>query len=293
MAKDLLERIQFNNGKFPEAELREIIKNKEEYIPKLLDVLDYAYENPEKIEEDQDYFAHIYASYLLAQFREPRAHSKIAKLVSLPGDMAYNIYGDTITEDLPSLLASTYDGDDSLIKGLIEDESIDEYVRGSAISSLTILAIYNMKTRDEIIEYFKTLFKGKLNREQSSAWSSLINECCDLRATELYEDIKLAFEENLIDLMSIGLEDVDDSFELSIDSFSLEDLKFNKHNTLITDTISDLKGWVAFNQNKYKKDCFVTSKGQNEQVEIKETKTGRNDPCPCGSGKKYKKCCGK
>ena len=22
------------------------------------------------------------------------------------------------------------------------------------------------------------------------------------------------------------------------------------------------------------------------------TKTGRNEPCPCGSGKKYKKCCG-
>nr|WP_053241426.1 SEC-C metal-binding domain-containing protein [Clostridium sp. DMHC 10] len=24
-----------------------------------------------------------------------------------------------------------------------------------------------------------------------------------------------------------------------------------------------------------------------------ENKIGRNDPCPCGSGKKYKKCCGK
>jgi len=23
------------------------------------------------------------------------------------------------------------------------------------------------------------------------------------------------------------------------------------------------------------------------------TKVGRNEPCPCGSGKKYKKCCGK
>ncbi|MFZ5800345.1 MAG: SEC-C metal-binding domain-containing protein [Candidatus Omnitrophota bacterium] len=22
-------------------------------------------------------------------------------------------------------------------------------------------------------------------------------------------------------------------------------------------------------------------------------KVGRNDPCPCGSGKKYKKCCGR
>ena len=26
---------------------------------------------------------------------------------------------------------------------------------------------------------------------------------------------------------------------------------------------------------------------------IKKNKVGRNDPCPCGSGKKYKQCCGK
>ncbi|MDR2090324.1 MAG: SEC-C domain-containing protein [Clostridiales bacterium] len=25
----------------------------------------------------------------------------------------------------------------------------------------------------------------------------------------------------------------------------------------------------------------------------REERIGRNDPCPCGSGKKYKKCCGK
>jgi preprotein translocase subunit SecA len=25
----------------------------------------------------------------------------------------------------------------------------------------------------------------------------------------------------------------------------------------------------------------------------KDKKIGRNDPCPCGSGKKYKKCCGR
>jgi uncharacterized protein YecA (UPF0149 family) len=27
-------------------------------------------------------------------------------------------------------------------------------------------------------------------------------------------------------------------------------------------------------------------------VKRKEAKVGRNDPCPCGSGKKYKKCHG-
>ncbi|MGQ9625221.1 MAG: PBPRA1643 family SWIM/SEC-C metal-binding motif protein [Candidatus Bathycorpusculaceae bacterium] len=29
------------------------------------------------------------------------------------------------------------------------------------------------------------------------------------------------------------------------------------------------------------------------RVVIPKTKIGRNDPCPCGSGKKYKKCCGR
>jgi SWIM/SEC-C metal-binding protein len=33
---------------------------------------------------------------------------------------------------------------------------------------------------------------------------------------------------------------------------------------------------------------------QNPVATIKvEQKAGRNDPCPCGSGKKFKKCCGK
>ncbi len=30
-----------------------------------------------------------------------------------------------------------------------------------------------------------------------------------------------------------------------------------------------------------------------KQAKKEAAKVGRNDPCPCGSGKKYKKCCGK
>ncbi|MFO7559083.1 MAG: SEC-C metal-binding domain-containing protein [Desulfobacterales bacterium] len=29
-----------------------------------------------------------------------------------------------------------------------------------------------------------------------------------------------------------------------------------------------------------------------QKTTIVEKKVGRNEPCPCGSGKKYKKCCG-
>lgn len=44
---------------------------------------------------------------------------------------------------------------------------------------------------------------------------------------------------------------------------------------------------------------FDAEKQKTIEVEYKHSKTvhvtkvGRNDPCPCGSGKKYKKCCGK
>ena len=33
-------------------------------------------------------------------------------------------------------------------------------------------------------------------------------------------------------------------------------------------------------------------KKQKQPVKREEPRVGRNDPCPCGSGKKYKKCCG-
>ena len=39
---------------------------------------------------------------------------------------------------------------------------------------------------------------------------------------------------------------------------------------------------------------FVGGDGSaaGQQPVVKGDKVGRNDPCPCGSGKKYKKCCG-
>lgn len=40
-------------------------------------------------------------------------------------------------------------------------------------------------------------------------------------------------------------------------------------------------------------DPIGTTQGMNRTVVNNEPKVGRNDPCPCGSGKKYKNCCGK
>jgi preprotein translocase subunit SecA len=47
------------------------------------------------------------------------------------------------------------------------------------------------------------------------------------------------------------------------------------------------------NQTTAPQQLNVINKKHNDADDIKPLeKIGRNDPCPCGSGKKYKKCCG-
>jgi preprotein translocase subunit SecA len=45
--------------------------------------------------------------------------------------------------------------------------------------------------------------------------------------------------------------------------------------------------WAGYNEDR---DNFSYPREVPQQAVSK--KVGRNDPCPCGSGKKYKKCCG-
>lgn len=55
--------------------------------------------------------------------------------------------------------------------------------------------------------------------------------------------------------------------------------------------IRDLRTKNLFAKNRIKMQQYQLEK-QNKTL-IKREKIGRNDKCPCGSGKKYKKCCGK
>ena len=53
----------------------------------------------------------------------------------------------------------------------------------------------------------------------------------------------------------------------------------------------ELPQWDNIFTEEKRKELYKEQK--NSGTVRKEKKVGRNDPCPCGSGKKYKKCCGK
>lgn len=57
------------------------------------------------------------------------------------------------------------------------------------------------------------------------------------------------------------------------------------------DWLYNLPAWETIFSEERRKELYLEAKKMNTIVKGK--KIGRNDPCPCGSGKKYKFCCGR
>ena len=57
-------------------------------------------------------------------------------------------------------------------------------------------------------------------------------------------------------------------------------------------SIRQMKKWMKAHEAELKAEANGGTAAKVETVVHEGPKIGRNDPCPCGSGKKYKKCCG-
>ena len=72
--------------------------------------------------------------------------------------------------------------------------------------------------------------------------------------------------------------------------FDVEKLYYNMVEAQ-ADWLYELPQWDALLTKERRKELFLSQRKSNTVV--KDKKVGRNEPCPCGSGKKYKQCCGK
>lgn len=272
-----MEELEYNRGTFPRRALGEAIANRHRITPELLHIIKQAKENLQKLVYEEDYVAHFYAMYLLAQFREARAYPLIVDFFSIPGEITLDLMGDMVTEDLGRILASVSHGDTSLMEKLVENERANEYVRNAALRGMVTLWAEGEKPRDELTAYFQNLFRGGLEREYSYVWDGLVSCCTDLYPEEVLEDIEQAFKDDLIDEMSIDLPWVRKRLALGKENV-LDDTRRDRHHTFIRDTVKEMEWWVCFDAP--------------EESPVVTRKVGRNEPCPCGSGKKYKRCCG-
>jgi uncharacterized protein DUF1186/SEC-C motif-containing protein len=294
---EILHHFERYSGKFERAAVEAAVARREEVTPELLRILEDTVDRAAQLDADGGYMAHLYAMFLLAQFRETRAHPLVVRFASLPGDLLDSLCGDFITEDLGRILASTCGGELAGIQSLIENEATDEWVRGAALSGLVTLVAAGQKSRAEIVSYFAGLFRGKLVRRWSHVWDTLVSYSSDLYPEELLDDIKHAYEEGLVDPGYIGFDDVQGDLASGKDR-TLARLADDPHRRLVEDTVAEMGWWACFREKSAKHTARAASNSKlhvaapSSQVTRATPKTGRNEPCPCGSRKKYKKCCG-
>ncbi len=202
------------------------------------------------------------------------------------------------------MLALFSSNDTDLIDDLIMDPSIDMFVRWSAASSYVHLVRDGVIAREAAIARWHQQLKECMAREDYDMTAPLICELCDFAAEEAAETIKEAFEQDLVETMIIDRECAESL--IAEGERTVRSTLRRCRPTGMPDTIAELSRWASFSEPPPRREpppefwppvptphfaaqdvappepVPTLSKGQT---------VGRNDPCPCGSGKKYKKCC--
>jgi len=184
---------------------------------------------------------------LLGHFKEPKAHKVVVDIFSLPSDLLNDFFGDIVTENLPSLLVNTCDGSVELIRSLILNKKAYEFCRGSACEALAYAVIKGYLSREEALTFFASLFTGTEAEKDSEFWGLVANTACDLYPAEIMDAIRKAYNDDIIDAISINLADFERDLKLGKDK-CLEKLKKEVESRSLDDVHGSMSWWSCFRE---------------------------------------------
>jgi hypothetical protein len=255
----------------PRTELQALLKTPQETADFALGVMEEWLQKIPAGENDPDDQRPLFSMFLLAELKEPRAYPLFLRLLRLPNAPDEDVLGDVLTEFMPKFLAAVAGGDTAGLMTLALDTEADEFCRSAAVSAFLVQLNMGQHTRDEVVANFAAMFHKAVRRE-SFFWDTLIGDAVDLQATGLLREIGDAIEEGL-PRDDYSLEELESVMSAPAEESFLQ----HPQNQPLGDWMSELESW-SFEEPK--------------QTPAVSTKVGRNDQCPCGSGKKYKKCHG-
>lgn len=286
LVQKAIEEITYRTKNFPEKQFQIISENKELVVPYLNSAIDRAIAEGEDL--DADYQLHFYAIFLLGQFQEKESFPKIMELLSLPGEVVDNLIGDTLTSGLSDILYNTYNGHLELLKVSIKNPEIDEFARSAMLKVMGQLYLNGGIGKTELQDFVREIVYDA-EEIGNYIYTELIYIMCGCHFVDMLPEIRRLFADNRIDGFSF------EGYEECVDMmFEYRDEDFCKTPINAADM---LRNWAMFEespQNDFREkdlEKLLRRAAAELNKPEKKIKIGRNDPCPCGSGKKYKKCC--
>lgn len=281
----LLEQLGSGEG-MPTEAIRAATADRTGVAPLLVEAIDKS-EPMSEIEENGLFIAF----HLLGQWREQSAYRPLARFLRRP-DVEL-ILCDATTETSHRVLASVFDGDPRPIYDIIQDSEADEFVRSRIFDTLVILVFREQLDRTAVADFLRSAFDHLQPQEECAVWDGWQGAIALLALNELAPLVREAFRRGLIDETMTSSKDFEDGLKRACAGHPLRSWEHEQFEPF-GDVIDELSDWACF-KPKQPRDQSASNWRPNPLSMVPARNpfrnVGRNDPCPCGSGKKFKKCC--
>jgi hypothetical protein len=234
----------------------------------------------------------VHAIYLLGELESASSLKSFFKVLS-QSDEYFELYLGDFSSMIWEPLYKLAGNNPEACKQFMFEPGINTFAKTNFPDMVEQLALHQPDRRNEVIQWFKDVIdffltsKLEDNVIDSDLIGLLICNVIDIDGIELLPEIEALFEKCIV---SIGIcgdwEEVKEAFERP-DNYDKK-----KEILPITERYKQIiSTWAGYNEEKNNSSFDYDDYFEPSMPIITEPKIGRNDPCPCGSGKKYKKCC--
>lgn len=235
----------------------------------------------------------IHAIYILSEIQASESIRTIFKVLSQSKEYSEFYLGDFTTEVLWEPLFKVASNNLQACKAFLFKPGTYTYARSCVTDMVEQIALHQPQRRDEILQWFNELIQFYLNSKiednviDSDFIAFIVCNLIDIDASSLLPEIKKMFEKGIVS------KDVCGSWEEINYAFAKNEKKSNKREILsIYDRYNQIiSTWSGYNEDVSPVDFDDDLANIVSKPRLTGRKIGRNEPCPCGSGNKYKKCC--
>jgi hypothetical protein len=221
-------------------------------------------------DDGPEIMAAVHAWRVLAEFQSVEA---IPALVSLLSSIDEN-NDDWIAIEFPIVFCKIGGASLDPLGSFLIDSKHGLFARIAACRSIAAVGEKYPESKSRCVELLTTQLHA-FETNASSLNAALVSVLADLKVVEHFDLVREAYAKDRVDLDVLGdLEDAEIEFGLRTERTTPR--KLGK----LGETFARIRELDALRE------------ARSSRTIVAAPKVGRNDPCPCRSGKKYKKCCG-
>jgi hypothetical protein len=231
--------------------------------------------------------------HIIGGRRDTLAFKPLLRLLRRPPAEVEDLLGDATTETLTQIVAGVFDGDVAALLDAALDLTIHDAVRDALIGAASFLAWEGRIPRPEFVEFLRRFHAERLAPDGDMAWFGWMNAIGHLGLRDMQPAVLAALEAGALD--EEWWEPEFFEMDLAAAERAPEDgARFKEaHLGYIDDIVVALERFDTGDETEFASPAITGYLPEADSMPVTNPwrHVGRNDPCPCGSGKKAKRCC--